>query len=290
MMAEVRKYLQSLRVAETLFLSGMFLAGAVFGLKEISMSHLVDIVLLCCMGFLLIGGLYAFNAWGDMASDVHNTRLESLRSRSGVFWITHFGLMITAALALSYLISSTLWPYLIILFGLGTIYSLPRIGLKNIPYLGTILHFLFLTTAFNASYDVFTIADETSLMFSFYFALLFSGGHLHHEAIDFESDVMANSHTSAAVKGLQRAALMSFGLFTFAEFFWIALYCFGLTNALEFLSFSIAYVIQLFFFVGSFKSFEQEWAARIRYRLSYRIAYLLGGVAVFLDRVFPSFI
>ncbi len=204
------KYSSALRVKETILLTGFFLIGAVFSINKLSIADLFDLGIIATLAFSLNSSLYALNAFTGKGEDKHNIRLIKLAKTPKRFYLNYFlsSLLITL-IASCFFNVQFLWG-IITLFILGIVYSMPILKLKNGPIGGTIVHFLYQIIAFNSSYAVFDSISWTSLLVSIYFALLFSAGHLHHQAIDYEADKSANLRTGAVKWGLNIASNASF--------------------------------------------------------------------------------
>ena len=276
------KYSSALRVKETILLTGFFLIGAIFSIDKLSIAHLFDLGIIATLAFLLNSSLYALNAFTGKAEDKHNVRLKKLTKIPRSFYLKYFlsSLLITL-IASCFFDVQFLWG-IITLFILGFVYSMPILKLKNGPIGGTIVHFLYQVIAFNSAYAVFNSTSWTSLLISIYFALLFSAGHLHHQAIDYEADKLANLRTGAVKWGLRISAKASFILAGSSALYWTLLYYYEFLDLVTMVLFIAAFCLQMTLYIIYKNKFDDSNISRVHYRNYYRICYLMAGFCLVL--------
>lgn len=277
-MAKLKAYLQKLRSGEVLLMTGFALIGAFFSLEEISVPTVLLLLAFFIGIFFLFSAIYSINSWFGYTADLENKRMGYLKGTPVGIYIASsfiFGALAFAALGLIDLrllfagaVSLALW----------TLYSLPRIGLKGVAFGGTLLHFISHIIHFNMGYILYKPISAESLAVSIYFSLLFAGGHFHHEAIDYATDKRSRLKTAAVSLGWKGALNLSFSLFALAALYWATLYHYDIIGFRAFAPFMAAFALQ-----GLLRIYFDRWLgdtdAALLYRTSYRIFYLLAGIA-----------
>ena len=143
MIETARKYLKAFRLGEVFVLTGFCLIGGVFSVDRIDINIAFRLFLILWMAFFLLGSLYAFNALCGRQYDIHNERLHGLDKISNKEYIVFFVIFLVLSIVSGYFLNEYTIYFILTLTVLGIIYSLPGIGLKNIPFGGTAFHFFF---------------------------------------------------------------------------------------------------------------------------------------------------
>jgi len=260
--------------------------AAAFAVNSIDPAIVRKVVFSGAMTFVLITSIYAFNAWGGKANDANNLRLNKLSniSLSG-FMIISLALLI-AAMAIGWVIDVMLIVYIAIIYLLWVLYSYPKIGLKSRPYLGTVLHFVAEVVHFNMIFSVFGQTGKESMLISAYFGLLFAGGHLNHESLDYEPDQQSEIVTGAVKAGQQTTDRSAFILFFVAWIYWLALWIANIAGLASLVIFTLAWVMHAGIYLFYFRKIERSINARLNYRKFYRAIYALAGIALVVYRCF----
>jgi 4-hydroxybenzoate polyprenyltransferase len=107
--------------------------------------------------------------------------------------------------------------------------------------------------------------------------LVFSGGHLHHQVIDYESDLKSSVKTLAVWWGVAKTEFGSLLLFTLAAIIWLRYFNLGMIGNEEFVPLMVAYLIQAATFIRYRNRLYQD---RIDYRSGYRFIYFSAFVLV----------
>ncbi len=282
MSLSINQFIQALRLKEVAILSGFFMIGSAFGIHTIDSHEIVKLGLVLFISTGIVSSLYSLNAYTDNVKDEINPRLDSLKKVSRQFFLWYFIVSLPVFLACSFTFHYDFGLLTSVLALVGTLYSLPRFGLKNNPLLGTVAHFLFSVTAFNAGYAAFQDISLDSFYLSCYFGLIFSGGHLHHQVIDYESDLKSSVKTLAVWWGVARTEFGSLILFTLAAVVWIGSLYQGRIGKEEFVPLFVAYLIQATTFIRYRNGSYQD---RIDYRSGYRFLYLSAFVLVAVLRL-----
>jgi len=142
-------------------------------------------------------------------------------ARNGVGYLA-LALLVAALLLLSRFGSSTLAIALAIA-GLSAIYSFPRVHLKGVPVMSSILHFAGGLLHFLLGYSAFTAPDWRGIQIGSFFALVFVAGHLTHETRDSDSDRVNDIRTNAVTFGKIRSFIAGLILFAIADTLFVVL-------------------------------------------------------------------
>jgi 4-hydroxybenzoate polyprenyltransferase len=129
---------------------------------------------------------------------------------------------VAALLLLSKFGSSTL-AIAVAIAGLSALYSFPRVHLKGVPVLSSVLHFAGGLLHFLLGYSVFTAPDWRGIQIGSFFALVFVAGHLTHETRDSDSDRVNDIRTNAVTFGKMRSFIGGLILFTIADILLVVL-------------------------------------------------------------------
>jgi 4-hydroxybenzoate polyprenyltransferase len=277
-MLMVARLFKALRLQESFLMTGFFMIGSVFAINDISKNSLSNLVLISLCSFLLILSIYSFNAYSGFKSDQKNRRLNGLSfisKNSFGLWSLFFFLV---SFGLSLFLRKNIFLFIIIIEFVWLLYSWPRLGLKHYPFVGTLLHFFAQILHFNMVYFVFQPISIKSISLSIFFSLLFAGGHLNHEVIDYEADKNVGFKTSAVFIGLKNAIMFSFLLFASACLFWLYNYFQGYINLTYLFLFICGFIVQSVFFFLWFRSMIVNEKMRLLYRSVYRTICLLEGL------------
>ncbi len=269
---------QNLRVAEVVLMTGFWLIGALFAAPEITPEVAVRGAVFLLGVTALCLAIYSINSWLGFTGDRGNPRMEYLKSTSvRVYVIASVVWTVLALVVLTALDTRLLFAGCVSLV-MWTAYSFPRIGLKGVPLAGTAVHVVMQILHFHMGYLLFETISWNSFAISIYFALVFAGGHLNHEAMDHESDERTGVYTGSAFFGRRYAVLGSFATFSAATFYWTLLWAGGMIRAAAFAPFAVAYVVQAASWLV-FRPRLDRHETIASYRRSYRMAYLGAGLA-----------
>ncbi len=267
-----------LRIGESALMLGFPLVGVLFAINEISGTNIGSAIWFAIAIFLLSISIYTFNAYCGRNWDSDNPRLAVNKGDSERFYllIPIFSL-IMSILAL-WLLDITLAVLALVNFILWALYSYPRIGFKNKPIAGTIVHFLSQILLFQMGYLVLSAVSARSILASIFFALLFSGGHLQHEVIDYKVDKEAGIRTNAVVFGPRTAEKIEFSIFLFAAIYWSLLYYVEVIYRYEYLPFVLASCLQLTTMLIFGVKIAEEQRFSLLNRALYRFYFLVAGI------------
>lgn len=276
MMTSLKRYVAWLRLPEAVQVSGFASAGLLFAFPDFSQNALLDSLLFFGATFLTYGAVYSFNSYCGYDVDIRNERLSYVQgSRKGLFAgstlvFLVIGLPIYAfldpALAIIGAVSFALWA----------LYSLPRIGMKHFPIAGTMVHLATQFLNFQMAFLLLTDVSAESLLLGVYFALLFAGGHLHHELIDYRADKDALARTSAVFIGQRNAVRVYAGVVLLSGLYWLGLGIKGVVQPWELIPFLGAPSLQLATMFYLDLPNEVRFNALLLNRRLYRFYYVLA--------------
>jgi len=212
------------RSLEVAVLQGSPFLGAVLAARGISLERLPGIALLLLGSTLIVAHVFCFNDWADAALDAGTPRKTGnsflLRGIAPGRMLL-FSLLLGAA-GLAALVAL---PLPVPLLGgavllAGLLYSLPRIGLKRVPVLSSLIHVAGQGLHFLMGFALFAPLDGRALRLSLFFALVFAAGHLNQEVRDHDGDRAGGVRTNAVFFG-RRAAFLASGALFAAAFAWL---------------------------------------------------------------------
>jgi 4-hydroxybenzoate polyprenyltransferase len=133
---------------------------------------------------------------------------------------SQIGLLTMALLAFSLLVFGFLGAATLVLAlaiaGLSVLYSAPVFYMKGLPVFGSVLHLVGGCLHFLLGYATFATIDGRGVAISCFFGLVFTAGHLTHEARDCDGDLVNGSRTNAVAYGKTQSFFGGFALFTAA--------------------------------------------------------------------------
>jgi 4-hydroxybenzoate polyprenyltransferase len=213
--------LSCIRLGEVLVLQGSPLLGALFAIGHLSLAGCAAIALLAAGSTFLIAHVFVLNDWSGMSFDVRdpNRRNDVFTTRdigrNGVGYLS-LALLVAALLLLGTFGFSTL-TIAVAIAGLSAGYSFPRVHLKGVPVLSSMLHFAGGLLHFLLGYSVFTAPNWRGIQIGSFFALVFVAGHLTHEARDSDSDRVNDIRTNAVTFGKMRSFIGGLILFAISD-------------------------------------------------------------------------
>jgi 4-hydroxybenzoate polyprenyltransferase len=214
------QHFASTRAPEVLALQASPILGSLLGGFSLEGWGVIRPGLLLLGSLALTAHIFVFNDWAGYNSDIHDPRRATLVSaRQGISRREVAG--VTIALLILANVAFAAVGKLAILLGaaiavLSFLYSCSASFGKSTPMMGSINHLLGGALHFLLGYTLVHALDTNGLMISFFFGLVFAGGHLNQEVRDYEGDLLNGIRTSAVVFGRQRTFLASLCMFTAA--------------------------------------------------------------------------
>jgi 4-hydroxybenzoate polyprenyltransferase len=220
-----------IRFDEVLVLQGAPLIGAVFSIGALTVANICTGAVVAVASICLVAHIFVLNDWAGVDGDLRDpNRAAKVFSSKGVNR-TAIGLLAVALLAFSLLILALVNVVLLALgvaiASLSWLYSSPVLHLKGVPVFNSALHFFGGTLHFLLGYAIFAGVDLRGLVIGCFFGLVFTAGHLTHEARDYDADLANGIRTNAVAFGRTQSVLAGLFLFTAAYGLLIALAAFG---------------------------------------------------------------
>ncbi|HPS31414.1 MAG TPA: UbiA family prenyltransferase, partial [bacterium] len=275
-MGKAIEFLKSNRSAEVAMMLGFPATGIMFAFNDIYQLFSLRVIIFIVATFALSSAVYAFNAWAGYSEDVENERLSALRNKKR-FFIHSMILFIILFIILYALIDTLLVILSLISFCLWMIYSFPKKGFKYRPLLGTLIHFAGQVIHFQMGFAVLIKPDINSILISFYFALLFSGGHLNHELIDYDADKKMGINTGAVYFGKRNWEIVSSVLFSISTLYILVISTLKIANFFYCLPFVAGGIIHIAHRLFLYKN-DLSQKRFISERKFYRFVYFAAGI------------
>ena len=275
-MGKAVEFLKSTRSAEVAMMLGFPATGIMFAFTDISQLFSLKVIIFIIATFALSSAIYAFNAWAGHSEDVENERLSILKNKKH-FFMGYLIFFIMLFIALYSLVDIQLVLLSIISFFLWMIYSFPKKGFKYKPLLGTLIHFAGQVIHFQMGFAVLMKPDINSILISFYFALLFSAGHLNHELIDYEADKKMGINTGAVHFGKKNCEIFSSVLFSVSTLYILVISTLKVADFFYCLPFVSAGIIHIAHRLFLYKN-DLSQKRFISERRFYRFVYFAAGI------------
>ena len=275
-MRKAVEFLKSSRSAEVAMMLGFPATGLLFSFTELKQLLSADVLIFMVATFALSSAIYAFNAWAGADEDSANDRLADLSGRKQ-FFLRSMILFILVFIGLYALLSILQVILSITSFLLWTVYSYPKKGFKYRPGLGTLIHFAGQVIHFIMGFAVLGRPDMSSVLISFYFALLFCAGHLNHELIDYDADKSAGIDTGAVHFGKRNWEIVSSVIFSFSTLYILTISVLRITDMMTVIPFICAGMIHMAHRIFIFKN-DISAQRFISERRIYRFIYFFAGL------------
>lgn len=275
-MGKAIEFLKSTRSAEVAMMLGFPATGILFAFTDIRQLFSLKVIIFTLATFALSSAIYAFNAWAGYSEDVENERLSDLKNKKK-FFIYSMILFIILFIVLYSLIDILLVVLSLISFFIWMVYSFPKKGFKYKPLLGTMIHFAGQVIHFQMGFAVLMKPDINSILISFYFALLFSAGHLNHELIDYEADRKMGINTGAVHFGKKNWEIVSSVLFSISTLYILVISTLKVVDFFYCLPFVAGGIIHIAHRLFLYKN-DLSQKRFISERKFYRFVYFAAGI------------
>jgi 4-hydroxybenzoate polyprenyltransferase len=258
---------------------GFPLTGVLFS-ADTATIHVAGRVVHFTVGmFFLFTAIYSCNALFDFSADRTNKRFSYATTCEKINYCITTVVLLVVSLAVLTILDRRVAFLAAFDFLFWFVYSYPVHGLKRHPFTGTIVHFITQIIHFYMGYMLFSPVTVHPLPIAVYFALLFAGGHLFHELIDYNADKRAVICTGAVFAG-ERIWLRVYLLFILAHGLYLpVLLLTNILSLIECMPFLTASILQIGTFI-SYTSIQKSGNTFfLRYRSLYRVYYSCAGLA-----------
>jgi len=285
------RVLSCVRFGEVCVLQGAPLIGAMFSIGTLSLHGALVLLAVVAGSLSLVGHVFVLNDWAGIHGDLRDPARASRtfiakgvsRTELGYLAIVLLGL----ALSLFWLVGVAPFVVAVLIAGTSALYSAPAFHMKGLPVLGSALHLAGGVLHFLLGYAAFSAIDERGIVIGCFFALVFTAGHLTHEARGHEGDCLNGIRTNAVVFGKTRSFVAGLVLFTAAYALLAILAFLGIVPHVLLLA-AMLYPLHLWM---SLRALDAGLTSESLHRLqrSYRLLYSVIGIAMIMA-VAPSMI
>jgi 4-hydroxybenzoate polyprenyltransferase len=243
------RLLSCIRWDEVLVLQGAPLIGITFSLGAVTASNILTFVVFAVASSCLVAHVYVFNDWSGIHGDLRdpNRAAQSFTtkgvSRSELGWLA--AALLAASLLLFALIGTVTLVLALAIAALSALYSAPLFHMKGVPLVNSLLHFVGGTMHFLLGYATFAAIDARGVAIGCFFALVFTAGHLTHEARDCEGDLANGIRTNAVIFGRTQNFFAGLVLFSAAYALLVALAAYGVVPHILVVA-AVLYPVHLF--------------------------------------------
>jgi 4-hydroxybenzoate polyprenyltransferase len=214
------RLLSGVRFDEVCVLQGAPLIGAMLSIGTLSLRHALVLAAVLVGSLSLVAHVFVLNDWSGIQGDLKDP------ARAGRTFIakgvsrTELGYLAIALLAVAlllfWLVGAITFVVAVVIASASALYSAPAVHMKGRPVFGSALHVVGGVLHFLLGYAAFTAVDERGVVIGCFFALVFTAGHLTHEARGYEGDFLNGIRTNAVAFGKTRSFIAGLALFTAA--------------------------------------------------------------------------
>jgi 4-hydroxybenzoate polyprenyltransferase len=284
----IARWITGIRFDEVAALQATPLIGATFSIHALAADHLLVAALLMAGNICLVAHVFLLNDWagisGDLKDPARAERTFQARglTRQEVGYLAFASLV--AGLLLFGAVNMTVLVVAVSIAIASGLYSYPRFHAKGAPLWSSALHFVGGCLHFLLGFAAFRSIDETALIISCFFGMVFTAGHFMHEVRDYDIDLINGINTNSVAFGKARGFTAGLVLFICS---------YGLLSTLA----ALRVVPLPLVFVAAFIPIHlsASWLAlragltpRSLYRLQriYRFLFAIIGVAIIAAQVF----
>ena len=274
------RLLSAIRWDEVLVLQGAPLIGTIFSIGAWTAGNILLLVVFAVGSCCLVAHVFALNDWSGIDGDLRDPNRAARTFPTKGISRTEFGLLAIALLTVSLLLFALLGkaPFVLALAitGLSTLYSAPLFHMKGVPLFNSFLHLVGGALHFLLGYATFAAIDARGVAIGCFFALVFTAGHLTHEARDCEGDELNVIRTNAVAFGRRRCFFVGLALFTAAYALLVVLAARGAVPRVLMLAAAL-YLVHLFASLRAVRA-GLDFESLSRLQRCYRVLYAVIGV------------
>jgi len=276
------RLLSCIRWDEVFLLQGAPLIGAVVSIPAWTARNACMLAVFAVASCCLVAHVYALNDWSGIHGDLRDANRAARTFPAKGVSRTELGVLAAALLASSLLLFAFVGkPALVLalaIAGLSALYSMPLFPMKGVPIFNSLLHLAGGALHFLLGYAAFALPDARGVAIGCFFALVFTAGHLTHEARDCEGDRLNGIRTNAVAFGRKQNFLAGLALFTAAYALLIALAAGGALPRVLILA-AVLYPVHVFVSLRALRT-GLNFESLSRLQRYYRILYALIGFAI----------
>ncbi len=277
------RLLSGVRFDEVLVLQGTPLIGASLSIGALTQSKVLAVAILAAGSICLVAHVFVLNDWSGIHGDLRDpNRAPRAFTARGVSR-AEMGYLAAVLLGLSLLICGLLGLTTFVLglaiAGASALYSAPVFNVKGLPLFNSGLHLVGGVMHFLLGYATFRGVDARGVAVGCFFALVFTAGHLMHEARDREGDLLNGIRTNAVAFGKVRSFAAGLVLFTAAYALLVALAAAGFLPRILVVAAAL-YPVHLY---ASFRALRAglTFDSLLKLQRCYRVLFAVIGLVMF---------
>jgi len=214
------RLLSCIRYDEVLVLQGTALFGAIFSIGALTRSAIFELVVMIAGSLSLVAHIFVLNDWSEIRGDLRDPARDERTFISKGVSCDEAGYLaialLTLALSLFWLLGTITFVIAFAIAVVSTLYSAPPFHMKGLPVFNSVLHFAGGILHFLLGYAAFSAIDKRGVAIACFFALVFTAGHLTHEAMGYEGDFLNGIRTNAVAFGKTQSFVAGLIFFTVA--------------------------------------------------------------------------
>lgn len=214
------RLLLCIRFDEVCILQATPVIGACFAMANLSFTNLLRLITLVAGSFFLVAHVFVLNDWSGIKGDLKNSKRAKWTFFCKGLSVAQMGYLMLGLLTAGLLLFLAISPRALLLSiqiaGLSALYSTQIIHGKGIPLLNSLLHLIGGTLHFLLGYGSFAPISIQAVAIGCYFGLVFTAGHLIHEARDYDADSLNGIRTNAVAFGKRKCFFASVLFFSAA--------------------------------------------------------------------------
>jgi 4-hydroxybenzoate polyprenyltransferase len=270
------------RFDEVCVLQGAPLIGAMFAIGSPTLDNAWVLAAVMMGSFSLVAHVFVLNDWSGIDGDLRDPARSARtfvgkgvgRAELGYLAVA----LLVMALSLFWLVSPTTLVVGVLIASASALYSAPGLHMKGLPIFGSALHIVGGVLHFLLGYSAFSPIDARGAAIGCFFALVFTAGHLTHEARGYAGDFINGIRTNAVAFGKTRSFVAGLALFTAAYALLAVLAAVGLMPRILLLA-AMLYPLHLWMSLRALRTgLTPESLGRLQ--RCYRLIYALIGVTM----------
>jgi 4-hydroxybenzoate polyprenyltransferase len=272
------RLLSCIRWDEVLVLQGAPLIGASFSLGAWTGDNILMLAVFAVGSCCLVAHVYALNDWSGIHGDLRDPRRAARTFPTKGVSRSEIGFIAAALLVVSLLLFALVGKAAVVIAlaiaSLSALYSAPLFHMKGLPLFNSLLHFVGGILHFLLGYAAFAAIDARGVAIGCFFALVFTAGHLTHEARDCEGDLLSG------VFGRTRSFFAGLALFTAAYALLVALAAYGAVPRVLIVA-AVLYPVHLFASLRALRA-GLNFESLSQLQRCYRVLYAVIGVMMLI--------
>jgi 4-hydroxybenzoate polyprenyltransferase len=232
---------------------------------------------------ILVAHVFVINDWSGIQADLRDparagrTFVAKGVTRARVGYLVIGSLLL--ALSLSWLAGAATFAVAIAIAAASALYSAPAFHMKGLPVFGSTLHLVGGVLHFLMGYAAFAAIDARGAAIGCFFGLVFTAGHLTHEARGYEGDLLNAIRTNAVAFGKSRSFIAGLFLFSASYALLAVLAASGTMPHVLLPAALLCYPVHLWMSLSALRTGLADQSLR-HLQMAYRLLYAVIGIAM----------